>query len=801
MPLFWLSLSFLSGVVLAAVWPQASDTWLVLAGLSLALLLLSRLLPRLEVDLPEKLERALARFLDRPASPLFPSLALFIPLSLTALFIGAARYQQAQPEIDPAFIAWHNDGEFDVAVTGVVVAPPDVRDRYINLRVAAEQLRPAHEITHTAVEGLLLARVPTDVEAGYGDRVVLEGLLQTPPENEAFSYREYLARQGIYSFMPFADAGLLESGQGSTLYTAIFQFREYALDTVYRLFPDPEASLAAGILLGVESGIPADVDQAFNDTGTSHVIAISGFNIAILAGLLATLFGRWLGLQRGALVAAIGIAVYTILVGADAAVVRAAIMGWVALLARQVGRQQVGLNTLSFTAALMALGEPQILWDVGFQLSFAATFGLILFAQPFTDGFVALASRWLPETSVKKLAGPAGEYLLFTVAAQITTLPVIAYYFQRVSLISLPANLVILPVQPPVMIVSGLAVLLAMVWFPLGQLAAYVAFPFIAFTIRAVEWFASLPGGLLLLGRVPLAPVFLFYLLLLAAAVWRPKLNMRLPAFAPGLLVAAAALFTNFAWQASANPPDGLLHLTILDVGTGDGLLIQTPGGRYVLVDGGPGASQLSDALGRRLPIFHRELDHLVVAGPREEQVAALPGTVERFLPGAVLWAGAPNASRSASFLQEVLLEEQIPIVVAEQGYILDLGGGARLRVLGVGARGATLLLEWGNFRALLPVGITFDEIAALDNGRAIGPVTALLLADSGFAPLNPPDWVRNLNPQVVMLSVAAGDFDGLPSAETLNAVATHNLLRTDHNGWIELITDGRQLWAQVERQ
>jgi competence protein ComEC len=179
----------------------------------------------------------------------------------------------------------------------------------------------------------------------------------------------------VYTLIRPTQISLLQADQGNPFRAALYSLKEHLLDTVYRSFPDPEASLMAGILLGVESGIPADVQEAFNATGTSHIIAISGFNISILAGLFTLLFSRLTGRWWGALLAALGIAFYTVLVGAGASVVRAAVMGWFSLLAVQIGRRQVGLNSLAIVAAVMAAFTPSILWDVGFQLSFMATLG------------------------------------------------------------------------------------------------------------------------------------------------------------------------------------------------------------------------------------------------------------------------------------------------------------------------------------------------------------------------------------------------------------------------------------------
>ena len=151
------------------------------------------------------------------------------------------------------------------------------------------------------------------------------------------------------------------------------------------------------------------------------------------------------------------IGIYTVLVGADAAVVRAALMGGLSLYARQLGSRQDGLNSLGFVAAVMALFNPSVLWDVGFQLSFMATLGLVLYAEPFSQAFIRAASRKLTEETAQRMAGPVGEYVLFTLAAQLTTLPVMVYTFRRLSISALRVNPLILPAQPAVMILGGLA--------------------------------------------------------------------------------------------------------------------------------------------------------------------------------------------------------------------------------------------------------------------------------------------------------------------------------------------------------
>ena len=500
----------------------------------------------------------------------------------------------------------------------------------------------------------------------------------------------------------------------------------------------------------------------------------------------------------------LGIGIYTVLVGPSPSVLRAAIMGCFALIARQLGRQ-TGINTLAVTAGVMAGFDPNILWDPGFQLSFAATLGLVLYAEPLQTWFTNLLARRLPLPTARGIAGPVGSYLLFTLAAQVMTLPIIAYHFQRISLVAILANPVVLPVQPPLMIFGGLAVLLGSFWQPLGQVIAWLAWPFIAFTIRAVEWFATFPSGSFSLGSVSLVVVLTIYLLILALTVWKARFREKLLSLGPVTALAALGVVTVFVWRVAFSAPDGRLHVTILDVSTGalsgDGILIRTPSGRNLLIDGGPSATRLSDALGRRLPPTDRGLDWLVVAAPGDGQTLALPQVLDRFHPANVLWAGPTHGTYGARELQAALVRAGISPGKAMPGQSLDLGDGAVLRVLTIGERGATLLLEWDRFRLLLPLGMNLDDLEALEYGKSIGNVSALLLADSGYAPINPPEWIGNLRPQVVLLSVSAADKEGLPSPETLELLQGYTVLRTDRNGWIELTTDGEQMWVEVEKK
>ncbi len=382
-----------------------------------------------------------------------------------------------------------------------------------------------------------------------------------------------------------------------------------------------------------------------------------------------------------------------------------------------------------------------------------------------------------------------------------------AYHFKQLSLVSPLANAFILPAQPAVMVLGGLAVLLSFVLYPLGQVAAWVAWVPTAYTIRMVEFFNTWPHRVIYLGGFSLTLVVLFYVLLFGVTLaggrlreWLGLLRQRFRFLSLSAALLALLICALFAWRLVAAAPDGRLHVTFLSVGSADAVLIQTPSGRHVLIDGGPSAASASDALGRRLSPLDHSLDWLVLASTDENEVAALPRLLPRFPPRQVLLAGPTQASYSAGVVMQWLVDEGIPVTQAEEGQSLDLGDGARLQVLFLSPRGATLVLEWNLFRLMLPIGANADTVVQLENSDLVDPMNVLLLSQSGYAPLTRPALLDNLNPQLVVISVAVADQDGLPDQETLDLLKGYSVLRTDLNGWIEVSTDGKQMWVSSER-
>lgn len=237
------------------------------------------------------------------------------------------------------------------------------------------------------------------------------------------------------------------------LLIGISYVRRWAVERLQRVLPEPMASLASGILLGVKAQMPYDFYQKLVSTGTLHVIAASGFNVMIVAQVLMAGLGRLLGKRVGIIWGVIGIILYVLLAGASASVVRAGIMGSLTLIAFYFGRVAEARRLLWITAAIMLLAHPDMLGDIGFQLSMAATFGMLYLEPVVRERFM------IHDLRIKWGHDFLKEFFYPTLAATIATAPVIWWHFGRLSLIGVFANMLILPVVPLIMLLAAITLI------------------------------------------------------------------------------------------------------------------------------------------------------------------------------------------------------------------------------------------------------------------------------------------------------------------------------------------------------
>ena len=295
--------------------------------------------------------------------------------------------------------------------------------------------------------------------------------------------------------MSYPEIEILDSGKGFKPLAWVYWLRNSLSQTLAQVLPEPQASLAQGIILGTRYNIPPEIKADFVSTGTAHILAISGVNLSIIAGMLVSI-GIWLfGKRRYIYVwLALGIIwLYALLTGMNPPVVRGAIMASLFLAAELLGRQRTAITSLAFAAAIMVGFDPQILWDASFQLSFLAMAGLIFLAPPLMNWGRRAVSKTIGEEGIGvSLANIVTDSLSVTLAATIAVWPLIAHYFGIVSLSGPLANFLALPALPGIIVTGALAGLIGLVFLPVAQFIGWLAWLFTSYLLLIVTGFASL---------------------------------------------------------------------------------------------------------------------------------------------------------------------------------------------------------------------------------------------------------------------------------------------------------------------
>ncbi|MEK9132676.1 MAG: ComEC/Rec2 family competence protein [Patescibacteria group bacterium] len=386
---------------------------------------------------------------------------------LIVLFLGAVlagRYFFELPSFDVNYIGSYLNQ--NVIVEARFIQPPDEN-------MGSLEVLKFKELNHWyELHGRVTVFAPFLNEFEVGDLVEITG---TPVASEKPDPRTAAVFQN-------PKIRLIKSGGEWDFFRIISGVKKKLINRLNSVFPEPAASLASGILLGARSSIPKDIKDDFKKTGLTHILAVSGFNITIVIAFVSAIFA-YLPRKISSLCSVVAIVIFTFLVGASASVVRAAIMGSLTLIAKMFGRRTAGMRTLLVAGFIMAVLDPFIIfYDIGFQLSFGATAGLILFGERIKKYFEALPN-WLC----------LRDNLSATCSAQVFTFPLLIFYFGGFSAITTAANLIILPFISPLMLGSFLSLIF-------GKIIAAPTLLVFDFVIYVIHFLASLPFSFIEVG-------------------------------------------------------------------------------------------------------------------------------------------------------------------------------------------------------------------------------------------------------------------------------------------------------------
>jgi competence protein ComEC len=680
-----------------------------------------------------------------------------------------------------------------------------------------------------AGEVVVAATMPPFPAVAAGAVVAVDGRLRPPPEDDP--YGEYLRRTGASGSL---DARSLRIVVAPAL--SLQAARDGAGDALRLALPEPEAGLAAGILIGLRERVDRDLAADFSTAGVSHVVAISGWNIAIVGALVgAALRGRP---RRLVTVAVLGTVVaYVVAAGGSPSVVRAAVMAGVVLLARESGRAGRAAAALGAAAALLLLVEPALIGDAGFRLSVLATAGLLAWANPI--------GAWIGRLGRGRVPVWLAESLGISLAAQAATLPDVLATFGRLSLVSPLVNLAVVPLVPVAM-AGGVAALAGGVassaGLPplLGTLVGLPGWLVLHVVIAIVRVAASVPFAAITLPPGVAQPLAAAAAVVLLAAPttlrrgrrWRrtdrrargtsataPSAASRQTPARPVLTprhraaLVAGSIAVAICLAALGDATGRSTRITVLDVGQGDAILLETRTGARMLVDGGPDPDRILVALDERIPPWDRRLDVVILTHPHEDHVAGLARILERYAVGRVYEPGmrGPGPGWAAWHAE---LRDGPPHGLLATGARLRLGevsmtvlwpdpGTVPLEPPDTGTainNVSIVLLGEANGRRFLLMGDVEDGIDPGLLARGLPRVDLLKVAHHGSRTATTQAFVDAVRPRVAVASAGARNTYGHPAKPTLERLRASGarVYRTDQDGSvaIELAEDGLHVSA-----
>lgn len=374
-----------------------------------------------------------------------------------------------------------------VEFTGRIVKPPVESYKDQQFVIQTDEIKANSQTILQKRANLL---VKTDVFPRYyfGETIHISGQILEPQNFSDFDYRSYLKRYLIFGTVNQPEITFINSCRGIYWQSlnSLYLVGQYFEGSINRIFPEPQASLASGLILGIKRNIPDDLMAAFKTDGLTHIIALSGFNVTIIIILLTNTLIPFIGRKYTFAVGLPLILAFVAMTGAPSSVVRAAIFSLMILFGQTIGRQSDKTNLMLVAALAMVLFNPFVeRFDLGFQLSFFAFAGLIYLGP--------LLKNYFEKKKIKKWPVFLKSTLAETLGAQIGVMPIIWLQFGTVSLISPIANLLVVWIIPYAMLLVFVAGILGLIYYPLGLLAGLFAWPALEYIIKMTELLAKLP--------------------------------------------------------------------------------------------------------------------------------------------------------------------------------------------------------------------------------------------------------------------------------------------------------------------
>jgi len=437
---------------------------------------------------------------------------VIIGFCLLFLVLGIWHHQMALSKIEDSPL--QNFIGKEVIFNSLINEEPSQREKTTKLTIKLEKIET--QVRPVSINEKVLVTIWRYPEYQYGDKLRIIGKLEEPQEYQGFNYKDYLAKDGILAVMSFPEIELVEKNQGNFLKKILISFRQKLEESLNKVLSRPYSGLSEALLFGKEENISKNWKEKFNLTGTRHITAVSGMNITIITFLILNfllMLGFWR--QQAFYFSIILIIFYILMIGAPSSAIRAGIMALLLLTAQYFGRFSSASRAVVFAATLMLIQNPLLLVsDVGFQLSFLATMGIIHLQPILSEKFKKITNAWGLKNN-----------LTATLSAQIFALPILIYNFGQISIISPITNILILPLIPFLTILGFLFSFIGIFWQQLAQILSWPAWLGLTYILKIVDFSSKISWASLVFKNIHWIFLIISYLILGGFILW---LNQRL---------------------------------------------------------------------------------------------------------------------------------------------------------------------------------------------------------------------------------------------------------------------------------
>ena len=726
--------------------------------------------------------------------------------------LGTMRYEIVTQRLPVHHLIRFTGREGNVEVAGAVAGEPEWVREDLRVLLSVEQVVVGDSVFASCGEALIRFR-KVNPKLDYGDWVRLRLRLRRPSPARnpgAFDYRDYLKRKGIYGMgrvrHPEQILEVVRGGGNGFWKGVVLPVRRAVRRAVDLNLSGGPAGLLKGVLLGEKRGIPEEVREAFTRSGVNHVLAVSGLHVGLIAA--SVFFGlRTLGIgRRGTSLTTVGaLLMYALVTGLPPSVIRASTMGSIAILGTLGDREGEGLNTLGTAGLVLLAVRPQDLFDVGFQLSFAATGAILLFYRPIR--------AWMPGSD----RGLWGKWictpLAVSLAAQAGTAPFVATYFGHLASISLLANLIVVPLMGAAVALGLLSVLCYSVFLePIATLFNGANWAVLKGAIGAADLLSRPTWAFVEVPKPAWVGTGLYFCLLMLIVP-----EVRRQTAGRYLVFCCLGLANLWVWSGIFQRPSGL-EVVVLDVGQGDGVFLRFPNGRTMMVDGG--LRTVGIDVGERVLVpFLRErgirrIDIVVASHPHSDHIGGLVTLLERFEVGHYLDGGQTYGSWTARRIRTLIRERGIAYQAVAAGDSLVGLGGAGVLVLhptpayvsmdgeaphGLNNGSVVLRITFGGKAVLLTGDIEHETDRDLLRWEERLRAEVLKAAHHGSRTSSTAAFLAAVRPQLVTVSCGVDNKFGHPAPEVIRRYEQMGLtiFRTDKVGAIQIVIDGEEMRAE----